>query len=150
MHHAAYHFIRELGISSTRKRNNKSKTLANNEEDNIILTELDDNNVEGSDADNDADINTSMDIEASAEDAEAMRVTIVVDFDPGDTLGKLLAFINQVHMLSEGVQDLLAQICEMHSIKPIKLRLWVRTRWGSLSDCLKFALAVQKVRYYLL
>jgi len=57
MHRAAYHFIRELGVSSTRRRNTKSKTLFDNEDDsNINLTEPEDD----LDADDDADIDTSI------------------------------------------------------------------------------------------
>lgn len=137
MHRAAYHFIKELGVSSTRKGKHKAKTL---------VTEGDDAESEGDHSDDDAEIDTSMDIEASADDAEAMKATTIVDFDTGDILGKLLAFINQVRMSSEGVREFLAQICGMHGIKPIELRLWVRTRWGSLSDCLKSVLEIQKVR----
>ena len=143
MHRAVYHFIRELGVSSTRRRNTKSKTLFDNEDDlDINLTEPEDN----LDADDDADINTSMNIEASADDAEAMMATTIVDFKQGDMLGKLLTFINQVHMSNKGIQDLLAQMCKMHMIKPIELHLWVCMCWGSLSDCLKSTLGIQKVR----
>jgi hypothetical protein len=127
MHRAAYHFIKELGVLSTRKGKHKAKTLVNNKEDNVVLTEMAGNDVESDYSDDSADIYTSMDIEASADDAEAMKATTIVDFNPGDILGKLLAFINQVHMSSEGVQEFLAQICGMHGIKPIELCLWVRT-----------------------
>jgi hypothetical protein len=37
-----------------------------------------------------------MEIDASADDRDAMMGTAVTNFDPGDTLGKLLAFVNQV------------------------------------------------------
>ena len=83
--------------------------------------EVDDNDAEGDlTGDDDPDVNVSMDIDASADDAEAMMGTMIIDFDAGDMLGKLLAFINQVCMLS--------------------------THWGSLSDCLKLAPQIQKVR----
>ena len=75
-----------------------------------------------------ADINVSMDINVSADDMEAMLGTTVTSFDPGDTLGKLLAFVNQVRMSSEGVCEYLARACVLQSIKPIELHLWVRTR----------------------
>ena len=86
-----------------------------------------------------------MDIDASADDTDAMIGTTVTSYDPGDTLGKLLAFVNQVRMSSEGVREYLARACVLQSIKPIELRLWVRTRWGSLSHCLESMLEVQKV-----
>ena len=145
MHRAAYHFIRELSIPSTRKGKSKSRAedanvpeVENNDADSDIDLRDDDN----------PDVDVSMDIDASADDAEAMMGTTLIDFDIGDTLGKLLAFINQVHMSSEGVREFLAEMCVMHHIKPIELRLWVRTRWGSLSDCLKSALQIQKVRLF--
>lgn len=92
-----------------------------------------------------ADVDVSTEIEASADDVEAMAATTFVDYDPGDTLGKVLAFANQVRMSSEGVREYLAHACKIHDIKPMELRLWVRTRWGSLSNCLESVLRVQKV-----
>ena len=95
----------------------------------------------------DMDIDISMNADASADDAEAMAETLVVDFEPGDTLGKLLAFVNQVRMSSEDAREYLAHSCCMHNIKPIELCLWVRSRWGSLTHCLSATLQVQKVCY---
>ena len=91
------------------------------------------------------DIDVSLEIDASADDAEAMMDATVMSFDPGNTLGKLLAFVNQVRMSSKGVREYLARACVLQDIKPLELRLWVRTRWGSLSHCLEATLAVQKV-----
>ena len=146
MHHAAYHFIKELGVSSTRRGKHEAKPLVNKEDD-TVLTEIESDDVESDHSDNNAEIDTSMDIEASGDDVEAMKATTIVDFDLGDTLGKFLAFINQVHMSSEGVREFLGQICGMHGIKPIELCLCVHTCWGSLSDCcLKSALEIQKVQ----
>jgi len=136
----AYHFIRELGMPSTRK--GKYKSCAEDEDEDANVSKVEDDKVNG---DDEPGLDISMDIDASADDAEAMMATTIVNFNVGDVLGKLLAFINQVHMLSEGVRDLLAEMCIMHHIKPIKLRLWVHMCWGSLSDCLKSALQIQKV-----
>jgi hypothetical protein len=122
MHHTTYHFIRELGISSTRRNMKKSRALVN-DEGNINLTEPKDDL--DADLDDNADIDTLMNIEASADDVKAMMATTVVNFKPRDTLGKLLTFINQVRMSNEGVRDLLTQMCKMHMIKPIELHLWV-------------------------
>ena len=146
MHRAAFHFIRELSVPSTRK--GKYKSRAEDEDANVseVEDEVDGGDTEGYlMGDDDPDIDTSMDIDASADDADTMMATTVVDFHIGDTLGKLLAFINQVRMSSEGVHEFLAEMCVMHHIKPIELRLWVRTHWGSLFDCLKSALQIQKV-----
>ena len=74
-----------------------------------------------------------------------MASTTLVSFEPGDVLGKLLTFVNQVHMSSEGVQDYLKHACVVHQLKPMQLHLWVWTRWGSMSNCLESTLAIQKV-----
>ena len=146
MHRAAYHFIKALDISSTRT---KIKARAE-DEDGEAVDEADDEaddevDTDASMEDDEADIDVSMDVDASADDPEAMQATTEVDFDPGDTLGKLLAFVNQVRMSSEGVCEFLAHACAINGVKPIELRLWVRTRWGSLSDCLEVTLGVRKV-----
>jgi hypothetical protein len=129
MHRAAYHFIKALGVSSlTRKSQRKHGA-----------------NLDG-DEEDEADVDVSMNIEASADDAEAMADTMVVDFDLGDTVGKLLAFVNQVRISSEGIREYLAHCCRLQDVKPIELLLWVRSRWGSLCHCLGVVLLVQKVR----
>ena len=98
--------------------------------------------------DDGGDIDISTEIEASSDDVAAMASTTATDFEPGDVLGKLLAFINQVRMSSEGVRAYLDHVCAVNQLKPIKLCLWVRTRWGSMSHCLESALAIQKVSLY--
>ena len=146
MHRAAFHFIKALGVPSRvtgkRKRSRKEAEIGDDENDDG--TE-DDDTAKVGDEEDDADIDISTDIDASANDAEAMAETQIVDFEPGDTLGKLLAFVNQVRVSSEDVRDYLAHACVMHNIKSIELRLWVRSRWGSLSHCLSATLEVQKV-----
>jgi hypothetical protein len=148
MHRAAFHFIKALGVPSRVTRTGKRKRTQN-------AAEVDDAELEDGDAENDVDdeemlevdtdIDISMDVDASADDAEGMAETLEVDFEPGDTIGKLLAFVNQVRMSSEDVREYLAHSCRIHTIKPIELRLWVRSRWGSLSHCLSATLEVQKV-----
>ena len=135
MHRAAYHFIKALGLPSA--MTSKRKLTQKTPDDDVDATE---------DVDDEADIDVSTDIDASADDTDAMNGTTVTTYDPGDTLGKLLAFVNQVRMSSEGVREYLAHACVLQSIKPIELHLWVRTRWGSLSHCLDSTLQVQKVR----
>ena len=141
MHRAAYHFIHALGILSmtTIKRKISRKGEVNKE------GEPDDDNDDEEDKEDDADIDTSMAIEADADDVEAMAAITIVDYDPGDTLGKLMAFINQLRMSSEDVREYLIRTCVLQNIKPLELLLWIRTRWGSLTHCLESTLAVQKV-----
>ena len=88
-------------------------------------TETEDDNFNGVEEDNDADIDILMEIEADPDNAEAMVATTTVDYDPGDALVKLMAFVNQVQMSSEGVHDYLIQCCTMHKLNPIELLLWV-------------------------
>jgi len=88
MHRAAYHFIKALGIPSLMKPKKALKTRAAEDDGH----DMEDEDIE----DNDADVDVSMELEASADDPEAMEATTVVDFDPGDTLGKILALVNQI------------------------------------------------------
>jgi hypothetical protein len=137
MHRAAYHFIKTLHIPSFMRTKHTLQAVAEEED----VDQPDEDN-------NDSDIDTSTEIEASSDDAAAMASTTMTDFEPGDVLGKLLAFINQVRMSSEGVRAYLEHLCAVNQLKPIKLCLWVRTRWGSMSHCLESTLAIQKVRSY--
>jgi len=90
-----------------------------NEDDNEDADEDDNDN------DNDRDIDVSTAIEADADDPEAMAAITIVDFDPGDTLGKLMAFVNQLRMSSELVREYLFRTCVMQNVKPIELLLWI-------------------------
>jgi hypothetical protein len=144
MHRAAYHFLKALSIPSV--TSTKRKLRVDNEQDD---DEKDGNNDDQEEDDEDGgDIDISLDIEAAADDVEAMASTTIVDFEPGDILGKLLALVNQVRMSSQGVRDYLIHSCAVHKLKPLQLRLWVRTRWGSMSDCLESTLAIQKALDY--
>ena len=86
-------------------------------------------------------------IEADADDPEAMATTMIVNYDPGDALGKLMALVNQLQMSSEGTWENLFHTCIMQNIKLIELLLWIQTRWGSLTHCLESTLSIQKVHY---
>ena len=118
MHRAAYHFIKALGIPSlTKTRRKTSQGSADDENPNGVIQAKDN---EGED---EADINTSIDIDASADDAEAMEATMVVNFDPGDTLGKIMALVNQLRVSSEIVHEYLAHVCQLQNIKVLEIRL---------------------------
>jgi hypothetical protein len=150
MHRAAYHFIQALGVPSAAKiksnLNDKDEDMdeaGKGEAENMGEVEADDD-------EDDADIDVSMAIEADANDLEAMASITVVDYDPGDTLGKLMAFVNQLRMSSELTREYLFRMCIMQNIKPIELLLWIRTRWGSLTHCLESTLSIQKVSKTLL
>ena len=139
MHRAAYHFIKALSISSLTSTKSKLRTAGKDQDG---PGDGDGDELEMQDND---DVDVSLEIEAAADDVEAMASTTLVSFEPGDVLGKLLAFVNQVRMSSEGIRDYLKHACVVHQLKPMQLRLWVRTRWGSMSNCLESTLAIQKV-----
>ena len=139
MHRAAFHFIKALGIPSLMKTKKALKSRGAEDDDHDM--EAEDEDIE----DDDADVDVSMELEAPADDPEAMAATTIVDFDPGDTLGKILALVNQIRMSSDGVREYLAHACAMCEVKAIELLLWVRSRWGSLSHCLESTLKIQKV-----
>jgi hypothetical protein len=132
MHRGAYHFVKALNISSLTKTKHKGPGDKDGDGDKLEMQD-------------DDDIDISLEIDAAADDIEAMASTALVTFEPGDVMGKLLAFVNQVRMSSEGVRDYLKHACVVHQLKPMELRLWVRTRWGSMSNCLESTLAIQKV-----
>jgi len=132
MHRAAYHFINALGISSLTKKRQRKQAAEDDEED------------------DEADVDISMDIEASADDVDAMADTMVVDFELGNTFGKLLAFVNQVRVSSEGICEYLAECCCLQGIKLIEILLWAHSWWGSLSHCLGTVLMVQKVCWFII
>ena len=96
------------------------------------------------------DVDISMEVEGLPDDAEAMHAAFDVDFEVGDVVGKLMAFIAQLRACSEDVREYLLQIATSLGCPSWEIKLWVRTRWGSLSDCFRTVLAIQKVRSALL
>ena len=86
-----------------------------------------------------------MEVEATADDADAILAANITDFDPGDVIGKLLAFIAQIRQCSEGTRAYLIQLCVENGC-PLEIVVWVHTWWGSLYDCFDRVIAVRKVR----
>ena len=121
IHLMATHFIKTLGITLL----SKTKQKINIEDD--------------------FDVDVSMDIEASTDDAEAILMSMVTDFDAGDVVGKLMAFIAQLWQCSEDTRSYLACLALSYGCPPLKIKIWVHTRWGSLSDCFTVVLVLQKV-----
>ena len=81
------------------------------------------------------DVETNMEVEASGDDEEVLREASITDFDAGDVVGKLMAFIAQLCSRSEGTQNYLTEFTVSNGCVPWHIKLWVRTHWGSLSDC---------------
>jgi len=86
-------------------------------------------------------------VEALPDDAEAMHAAFDVTFEAGDVVGKLMAFIAQLRSCSDDVREYLMQMATSLGCPSWEIKLWVRTRWGSLSDCFCTVLAIQKVCY---
>jgi hypothetical protein len=95
-------------------------------------------------------IDISMEIEASADDVDTMRTAYDVTFEAGDVVGKLMAFIAQIRSCSYDTREYLMQIAVSLGCPSWEIKLWVRTRWGSLSDCFRTVLAIQKVCQYII
>ena len=93
----------------------------------------------------DFDIDTNMEVEASGDDEDAIWEASITEFNAGDIVGKLMAFIAQLCSCSKGVQDYLTNLSISNGCVVWHIKLWVWTRWGSLSDCFWTVLAIQKV-----
>ena len=96
--------------------------------------------------DEDLDVDTCLEVEASADDVEAIQAASVTDFDAGDVVGKLMAFISQQRLCGEDTCNYLKELAVGNGCPPWEIKLWVRSRWGSLSDCFRTVLAIRKVR----
>ena len=90
-----------------------------------------------------------MDAGASSDDVEAMKELLITEFEAGDVVGKLMAFINQLWQCGEDTRDYLKELCVSNNCPPLEIQLWVHTRWGSLSNCFSVILAQQKVCLFL-
>jgi hypothetical protein len=124
----ASHFIAAIKIPSLRK----TKGVLHNAQDGT-----DDVN----DDEDENDVDTSMDVEAMGDEA-AVKDT---SFQPGDVIGKIMAFISQLRLSGENIRDYLKKICISRGCPPLEIKIWVRNRWGSLSDCFRVILSQQKV-----
>lgn len=139
MHRGAYHFIQALGIPSLSKTKKSLGKTPN------AVNDKDDGDEEEEEEDNDDDVDVSMEIDASADDVAAIEDLTLTNFESGDAIGKCLAFVNQARMSSDVVCNYLSHLCVVNGLKPLELRTWVQTRWGSLGHCLKGLLSIQQV-----
>ena len=133
IHLAASSFCRALGIPSQQSVNRRLHGTVNTDDDG-----------ENDDGDDD-DIDTTIEIEATPDDIDAIAAANVTDFDPGDVVGKLLALIAQVRQCSETSEKYLLKCCIDNGGCEYELKLWVRTRWGSLAHCFARALEQRQV-----
>jgi len=123
----AAHFVAALDIPALQKTKQKIHTPSHDKYDEEF------------------DVETSTEVEASSEDVAACKAAMVTDFTAGDMVGKLMAFIAQLRLCGEDTRDYLKQLATAQGCPSWDIKLWVRTQWGSLSDCFRVMLALQKV-----
>ena len=140
MHLMACHFIKALNITPLARVKQHLHGKGKGKE-----TEADEADAEASDLDDELDIDTNTEVEASADDVDALREASETDFEPGDVVGKMMAFIAQLRSSGEDTRDYLKKLGDMQGCQRLEIKLWIRTRWGSLSDCFRVTLALQKV-----
>lgn len=132
-HLMAWHFIKALRIPALATSRRRICQDASSEDDGT-----------GNGDDDDFDVDTSMEVEAAEDDVLAIREASNPMFDAGDVVGKLMAFIAQLRSCDEDVRGYLKTICTSQGCPPWDIRLWVRTRWRSLSDCFHVFLCQRK------
>lgn len=98
----------------------------------------------------DFDVETSMEAEASPAEADAILDAYSTDFEAGDAVGKLMAFISQIRASCEATREYLHELCQSNNCPAWEIKLWIRTRWGSLSDCFRVVLGIQQVSIFLI
>jgi hypothetical protein len=133
----ACHFITALNVPGLGWTNTKLCASSSVEEE---LDEFDER----------LNVDISMETEASADNVDTMHAAYDVTFEAGDVVGKLMAFIAQICSYSNDTQQYLMQIAVSLGCPSWKIKLWVHTHWGSLSDCFHTVLAIQKVCQYII
>ena len=123
VHLMACHFVKALGIPLLRQSRQQVHSSTEDE----------------------FNVDTSTEIEASVDDTEAIQAASITEFDAGDVVSKLMAFVSQLRLCSEDTRDYLIQLAVLNGGPSWKIKLWVRTHWGSLSDCFCTVLAIRKV-----
>lgn len=141
MHLMACHFVKALKIAPLAHAKQQLHAKGKDE-----IEETEEADLEAGDDEDELDVDTSMEVEASADDVEALREASLTDFEPGDVVGKLMAFVSQLRSCGEDTRDYLKKLADAQGLPQWEIILWIRTRWGSLSDCFRVTLTLQKVR----
>ena len=136
----ASHFVSALNISSLWNSQKNIHGIADDIDGDAGINDREDLEDE-----EDFNVDTNMEVKASGDDDDAIREASITDFDAGDVVGKLMAFIAQLHSCSEGAQGYLIELATSNGCVAWHIKLWVRTRWGSLSDCFQTILTIRKV-----
>ena len=129
----ASHFIKALGVPLL--HTSKAQIHCNPNDKNSENKELDEN----------FDVNTCMEAELSVNNIDSIEALMMTDFNAGDVVGKLMAFLSQLWACGEDVCDFLKCISVSMSCPSWDIKLWICTCWGSLSDCFHVVLIQQKV-----
>lgn len=72
-------------------------------------------------------IDTSMEVEASWDDKDMMHEASITNFDAGNDVGKLIAFVAQLHLCSESTQDYLMELSVSNGCITWHIKLWICT-----------------------
>ena len=86
-----------------------------------------------------------MEVEASADDVDALHNASLTNFNAGDVVCKLMALIAQLCACGVDTRDYLKKFGKMQGFPEWEIKLWIQTCWGSLSDCFDVVLMLQKV-----
>jgi hypothetical protein len=119
VHLAAQDFIQTINPTSRRSKTKHTGEVDNNDDE-----------ARGGDEDWTADWE---ELENTPDDEE---VDDAITFQPGDLLGKAIALITQIRR-SPQAKSYFETVCAEEGLKPLELKKWVRTRWGSMYDLLE-------------
>ena len=101
----ASHFVSALNISSLQNSWKNIHGIADNIDGDAGIDDREDLKDK-----EDFNVDTNMEVEASGDDDNAIWEASITDFDAGDVVGKLMAFIAQLRSCSEGAQDYLIEL----------------------------------------
>jgi hypothetical protein len=152
IHIMASHFVKKLNIRGVHSTNHKLSSRSvtcpaapaevEDHSTNDLNEEVGD---AGDEFDEEFDVETCMEVEATADEVDAILAASATDFVAGDIIGKLMAFIAQIRSCSEATREYLHDLCISNGCSSWEIKLWVRTRWGSLSDCFRVVLSIKLV-----
>jgi len=133
-HLMACHFVKALNIPGLQKARQQVHDTATHDNSEGV-NEYDENLI----------VDVFMETEALPNNAADVLEASITDFEAGDIVGKLMAFLGQLHMCGEDMRDYLKQLQVSNKCPPLEVKLWIRTCWGHLSDCFQTVLTIRKV-----
>ena len=115
IHLMASHFVSPLNISSLQNSRKNIHGIADNIDGDAGIN----------DHEEDFNVDTNMEVKASGDDDDAIQKASITNFDAGDIVGKLIAFIAQLRSCSEGAQDYLIELATSNGCVAWHIKLWV-------------------------